>query len=240
MQNVIQKYVSGFYASYTLPSLKAILPNSNLNLLYGNSEDDKVFVHNIERCRRFVYTTNCDVYSASMANKDFALLPPVGRCNWCYTNVNETMYDKDSGPLGIPLYYEKHNKTYFFYVEGIYCSFECCLADIYRSTPPYLTGERGKYRDSAALLRMMFDLVYPETNSEGNEVSNGVPNGVPNGGTDVIKKQKKRFFRAPDWRLLEDNGGSMRPEEFHSGSHVYKRLTHYIIPVKGCYERVTN
>ncbi len=79
----------------------------------------------------------------------------------------------------------KENHEEFFIMDGIFCSFNCCLAYIEDSYTENI------YKDSSSLLYCLYQKIFEGANIE-----------------DVILKP------APHWRLLRSYGGNMSIEEF--------------------------
>lgn len=59
-------------------------------------------------------------------------------------------------PIGIPIIYEKNNGIHIFYLEGFFCSFECCQSYIKENTHP-------SYKKSLQYLKNIFFSIYPTT-----------------------------------------------------------------------------
>ncbi len=110
-------------------------------------------------------------------------------------------------PIGIPMLqeYDPVNNISTFHTEGTYNCFECVYAHIKACTQtPWPIRNQG-YCSSEILLRRLFSICYPE----------------------------EKLYPAPDWILLNSNGGSLTSKEYFSKYHLYKQLSMVrLFPVK--------
>ena len=104
--------------------------------------------------------------------------------------------------VGIPIKMEWDPKTKrsIFYVEHNYCSFDCCFAHL-KINSLRLMYQDCIYMDSESMLRILFHLINPG----------------------------KELKAAPDWTLLQNNGGPLSVEQFNSDKVVYQHLPNIII-----------
>jgi len=100
-------------------------------------------------------------------------------------NISNKIYDKIQSSLD---HFPIHKKCYYI-VDGIFCSFPCCLSFIkeYRHRNPL-------YHQSEFLLHQMYTQIFGHT-------------------------QIDTIMTAPSWRLLDNYGGNMTIEEFRKCFH---------------------
>lgn len=117
--------------------------------------------------------------------------------------------DIEADPVGIPVdVYKSEDKLVILVDQPYYCTFECAYAGLYRENNQVYYLRDSLYKDSEWILKTWFSLIYPN----------------------------KELRKAPDWRLLDINGGTLTIDEFRSNSHTLTRLPNFIIqPVKISY-----
>ncbi len=109
--------------------------------------------------------------------------------------------------IGIPMLqeYDPVNNISTFHTEGTYNCFECVYAHLKERTRiPWPIRSPG-YCSSEILLRRLFSICHP----------------------------REKLYPAPDWTLLDSNGGSQNSKEYFSKYHLYKPLPMVrLFPVK--------
>ena len=158
---------------------------------------------------------NCKEYYATSGHEAFLYFrendsyPNGGRCYYC-------LCDFDNIPLGYPLEHEKIIKNidknyivkHVFWVEGIFCSFECVYSYIKMYKNVCNSFDTYKSILSNQLLILMYKLCYPNESIKSN----------------------------PDFKLLKSNGGSLEENEWRNGKHTYKRTGKlFLAPIKAEY-----
>ena len=192
----------------------------NLVPKYGTTADSEIYIYRDRvNNQEKIVTTNHEIYSRTRDTTDSVIssneLPKYGKCMWCRREI-------ECSPVGIPISIEwtvdlsqpqtenpLETGCIKFQVDGAYCTFECCYAGLKQYTPPIHLMHDPLYMDSEQLLRLMYQLIYPN----------------------------KRFVKsAPDWRLLKDNGGPLDLKEFFSDVHQYVKTPNLVVlPIKSQY-----
>nr|WIL03505.1 hypothetical protein Cplu_201 [Cedratvirus plubellavi] len=88
------------------------------------------------------------------------------------------------------------------------CNYSCCYSELKRELGTSFITRDPLYRDSEHILKYLFYTEHPED----------------------------KLVAAPDWRLLDINGGPLSHEEFSKGAK-YARGINIIVPVKVCYSK---
>jgi len=111
-----------------------------------------------------------------------------------------------TNPLVLPIKIQKMNNNIIVHGTGKYCSFECAYARIKLQTNCNLHHRDFFYADSETLLLMLYHLYYRNTD---------------------------QLQPAPDWDLLDINGGPLTKEQYHSKVHYYSNVPNIILlPIK--------
>ena len=218
---ILEDYRNGKYVSYTLPEKKvevSAIPTS-VQPTVGTSQEDDIFAFRLRNNTiQTVATTNHRPYT--LYNLNGQEMPIGGECEWCKdTFAHEA--------LGIPIrsaeIVDASGKKTAYYMEDIFCSFECVFAMFkkfcgvnYRSRDPI-------YMNSESLLRHLYNICHPNAGPlrEAPDFRLRKRRGTGNGGT------------AP-------GGGPLDSEEFKSRKHTYIRTPNVILaPVKIQYYKKT-
>lgn len=193
---VFKKYKNGYFTEEKekcqIISAKVDL---TLNPAYSTDRESGVFTCKDKHNKNYVIATtgheNIRLYMEDLENLKG------GRCHYCAE-------DFEGDRVGYPVKHEENpiveNGVYriinVFWTEGIFCSFECCLAFVRKNMiKPYNFRDIGM-EDSELLLKYLYRLMYPNN--------------------ETLKP-------APDLGLLISNGGSLTHKEWHSGKHEFMR-----------------
>ena len=212
-QKLLDKYLDGEFSDDTLNSSNKIKLKTSYEkpLLRGLNGDSPTFTYKDDGATVLVYTTNCKQYEAkrdeclrgSEGEGGLAVVPGQ-RCKWCREEIK-------GKPLGIPVAYLKNRLTgeHIIHMEGAYCTFECTFSGLKSKDASDLLS---RYRDSEAVLRLLFSLVYPD----------------------------EPFREAPPWDAHEINQGTLSSEAFHDRHHQYVELGGwFLLPCKQMYRQIT-
>lgn len=208
-QKLFLEYQSGVFSRQPVQKTKieitqntAILANS-----YGTNNYSPMF--------SIKDRNNCSVVIATTNNKSFEVftksggeLVSGGRCDYCKEDFNTIR-------VGYPIAFQEtiildtqsqYRTLYTFWVEGIFCSFECTLAYIKLMLSRPYEYRDSVMNDSERLLKLLYKLMYP--------------NGKP-------------LLPAQDPKLLNTNDGPLSKEEWKENKHTYLRSDRILIlPVK--------
>lgn len=88
------------------------------------------------------------------------------------------------------------------------CSYNCCYSELKRQIGTSFHNRDPLYKDTESILKYLYSCDHPDEKLTG----------------------------APDWRLLDINGGPLTYEEFSRGAK-YARTINIIVPVKVCYSK---
>ncbi|SPN79442.1 Hypothetical protein BRZCDTV_346 [Brazilian cedratvirus IHUMI] len=88
------------------------------------------------------------------------------------------------------------------------CNYNCCYSELKRQLGTSFLNRDPLYKDAESTLKYLFYYDHPEGKLRG----------------------------APDWRLLNINGGPLTYEEFSQGAK-YSRSINTIVPIKVCYSK---
>lgn len=178
---------------------------------YGTSPADAIYTFKDKNnIPVIIATTNHKAYEIYRKNSVQAM---GGRCEWC-------LQDFPHLAIGIPVAVAEkflavkegdkysNQRTFCFWVEGIFCSFECVLAHIHRFLS--LDSTRGNYYDnSESLLKFLHKLQFPQEN---------------------------KLHPHPHPRLLKLNGGSLEVKDYYKTTHTYHKTPNIVLlPAKACY-----
>lgn len=115
--------------------------------------------------------------------------------------------------IGIPVKMTVHQKTNVatYFTDGTYCHFGCAYSDLKRSLSTSRMYRDPLYMDSEQLLHSMYYRMYPS-------------------------KKGHRINAAPDYRLLDENGGPLSSQQFDTESVKYMLVPNIAIsPIKKQY-----
>ena len=208
IKNIKKLYEEGYFFR-EIPKKTKLEFYDNMNFMAPSSDHEKLGIYSCiknNHCREFYATSGHIAFSYYRENGNF---PKGGRCFYC-------LCDFEQEPLGYPLNYEKDikikNKKYevyhYFWIEGIFCSFECVYGYIkmYKNVCNSFDTFKSVY--SNQLILLMFKLCYPNETLKEN----------------------------PDFKLLKSNGGSLERKDWQSGIHKYKRTGKlFLAPIKAEY-----
>ena len=214
VNNIWERYLNGeFTRSEPIEKKKIILAQNTAIVapIYGTTNSSPVF------CVKD--RNNCSVVIATTGHKDYQVftstggeLPVGGRCICGKDIVGQA--------IGYPVAYQeqvlltsenKYHTFYTFWTEGRFHSFRCALWYVNTLLARPSDQRDGTYRDSARLLKLLYKLTYPDSTV---------------------------LLPASDPYLLEENGGSLKEEEWDDTRYHYRRTERVvIIPAKVEYVR---
>jgi len=160
-------------------------------------------------------TNGNDIIIATTSNIEFQSFlkhnkfeKKIRRCERCLTDFNQH-------PIGYPLSMKectflteekKFRIVTTFWVEGCFCSYECCLSFVRLLMAKDHSFRDTNVRDSESMLKYMFKLIFGED---------------------------KYLLPCKDPRLLISNGGSLTKEDWSNSHHIYYQSERIItIPAK--------
>lgn len=203
--NVINEYINGKLLQRPIKNEIIKISTSNVDILpeYSKNTEDQIYSYTDKgNIKKLVGTTNHIIYNVSKSlsqNKlsSNIILPEGTKCMWCRYELDRTCI-----PIGIPIRVSKTDQQFTFYTDGMYCSFECCYADLKRNNRYPITYRDPLYMNSEHLLKYMYSVLHPN---------------------------EKPLQDAPDWRILKENGGFLDRKDFVSKSHKFYRTYNVII-----------
>lgn len=201
-------YLSGKYINLQVPAKQiGVKPVPvTVSKIYGDKAEDPTYSFRDRHGGIQVLISSNQVYF-SMVSKGETVFG--GRCLWC-------RHQFDHEAVLLPLTYqlmtlENRSVLFIAHGEGIYCDFECCLADIHEFRSKSFNSKDINYVNSEQILRYMFSSLYPN----------------------------KILSPAQDYRLSKENGGSMEYSEYKStSSRYYRTANNVMIPLKVQYAKV--
>ncbi len=183
---------------------------------YGTSNQDPIFTIKDRNNNSVVIATSNHAPFETFTSSG-GTLPKGGRCEFCRDDFEHTI-------IGYPLAYEEetiltpsmedptqsvYRVIYIFWVEGRFCSFECCLAYVRNTMMRPADHRDTMIRDSERMLKLLHKLSYPASGS---------------------------LRTAQDPRLLKCNGGPLSREEWLDQRHTFVRTDRVLmIPAKAEY-----
>jgi hypothetical protein len=113
-------------------------------------------------------------------------------CWWCKHSIPDCYH-----PIGCPIKFNSETKITqeYFDTDGIFCSFNCCLA--YAND---LSIYNIRYRESGALILLLYKKIFNQSPFKGS------------------------LKAAPDWRLLKMFGGILSIDEFRNSFQTLNNL----------------
>jgi len=199
---VLTRYLDG---TFQVPdvNLGGSLPESEGNLrltpAYGTDSSSAIYALRDKAHHHLIYTTNHGAYTAAQDETP----PPSYPCPWCRQQAR--------GPtIGPPVRMHRvmtgtSEHLYFDIDTPIYCTFQCCLADL-RQQQGNLSTQNPLYLDTETMLKLMYQRLYPD---------------------------KPPLRPAPDWRLLTANGGCLPPDDYYGNSQTFLRTGNITcLPIK--------
>jgi len=206
-EDIVEKYKSKyFFKPYIIIDNVKKIKNIDNKIYSSNKDDDIYFSTDRNGNKQVVATSNCKNFKVF---KEKGELLQNGRCEYC-------LQDYNTGTIGYPIKYEekeyldsndKINILYAFWIEGSFCSFECCLKYIQIYKNNHTNSCEFIYNSgSEELLRLLFKLTYPD---------------------------KDKLLPAQDKRLLKSNGGSLEYNEWKNNVNPFKKTNRLVlIPIK--------
>ena len=141
----------------------------NINNNYNNTNTDNIYVNNI-------YIKSENINYNNIDNNI--------NCWWCTLLIEGKIF-------GIPEYFKLIDNEYTFYVNGYYCSLNCCLAHC-------IDINDNKIWEKIALIYMMRDIIFNinNINIKDIEIIQSKPKYILNiyGGNKTIEEYKKNIL----------------------------------------------
>src|SRR5581483_3900350 len=128
-----KNYFDGKYSTLKLPDKSTSITSSNTDgsLNYGINETAALYTYRGKNdTQQIIATTNHVAYSLY----DGKELPIGAKCPGGSLYCHYCRLDYKTAAVGIPVSYKEHKdnktntKSYIFYCEGLFCSYECALA----------------------------------------------------------------------------------------------------------------
>lgn len=230
VDQLIKGYHAGSYTEIKLGPMKVRLidPVSSTSIMavnYSNNPRDAIFaITDRSNQDTIIATTNhktLDYYEAKGGK-----LPSSGRCTWCRTFVNPgpkdgpgiDMKNPEYQMTLLPIHMTKvvinNNTIYVVYGIDLFCDESCCLAQCKLMYSLGIRQNEQQYSHSEQYIHQLYHL-----NNQDH-------------------KDQKDLVAAPDFRLLDINGGSLTYSEYKNSKYVYsKSMNVLMIPVKEQYIR---
>ena len=214
---VLKKYLSGDYKSLKLPKKtklesKVVVVETNI----GTNFESEIYEYiDWSNSRRRIATTNHEQYAIVRDRlnnnpklEQFGELPET-KIKICHWCRRRDFKQPIVG-LPIRMEYQPNKHLFIFSVTMSFCSFGCAYALVQKEMSAPCNIRDSTYTDAETLLLRMFGVLHPG----------------------------KKLVAAPDWKLLQLNGGPLRDEDFDS-NHYHFRITSNIImlPIKQLYSQ---
>ena len=208
--DMLTRYLNSEYMFLTIPEEKVTMASYvKMGKSLGNLPTEETYrISDNTVIGKTVITTNHSNYKyfKDKDEKKYDVVKPRQRCIYCKRIIVHE-------PIGIPLEMEYNNvdKNVRFYTDGTYCNFGCAYADLKRQLNVPRSYKDPLYMDSESMLYTMYYDMHPS-------------------------KIGTRIIEAPDWRLLDENGGPLTSEQFDNNSYKYMQVpTLVTIPAKRQY-----
>lgn len=209
---ILNNYLKDTYSTLTIPENKiAITSYVKMGKSLGTDPEEEVYrLKDKTVTGKTVVTTNHTNYKWAKDKTDNkAGIRPQQRCWHCKRIIV-------GEAVGIPLELETdlYTTSQRFYTDGCYCNFSCAYSDLKRQLRVSKVYKDPLYVDAEALLYSLYYKIYPD-------------------------KMGTRIKEAPDWRLLNENGGPLTSTQFDDKTFIYKQVpTLVTIPCKRQYVKL--
>lgn len=207
-KDISQKYSEGYYENRKIPLSKIKVSEvfHVSNPSHGSSSDDPRYqFKDKNNASVIVVTSNSKAYTIYKQSKQYIDKPRT--CPWCLRS-----FDHSPIPVVVKLNIKNGDKQYTSskIPNSIYYIFwtinvNCCSFPCAFSWIKRESYVNYRYKMAYEYMKILFKFIHPG----------------------------KKFFEAPDWRLLDINDGPLSSEEFDKGYYKYKGTSNIIfLPAK--------
>jgi hypothetical protein len=210
-ETMLKYYLEGKYKDMKIPDNKVKISSAfvGFNKKIGQDQTSNIY--------KFTDKTNTGqlIYTTNHQNYQYTKDKNLGKSSiHPGTKCVWCRRDITENPVGIVVKMEISPTGATFYMEDDYDTFGCALASLKRLNSCHHMYKDPKYMDADQLLHCLYYRMYPD-------------------------KIGTRIKEAPDWRLLDINGGPLTGEEFDFEQVKYIEIPNVILlPLKRQYIRL--